>query len=161
MTYIHIIWYIKCHVLNGRFKKPWRILLTIGVFGLRTVFRKQLPRKTLLHYTVVCGLTYPCRGYRNRLLLKRIPTGNILLIACVPIAVASRSETWTFFARSNAGFVGSNATWGMDACVRLFWACVVLCVGSGLATGWSPVQGVLQTMCRIKKLKKRSTSKGL
>jgi hypothetical protein len=26
-------------------------------------------------------------------------------------------------------------------CVRLFCVCVVLCAGSGLATGWSPVQG--------------------
>jgi hypothetical protein len=31
----------------------------------------------------------------------------------------------------------------MDVCVRLFCVCVVLCVGSGLETGWSPVQGVL------------------
>jgi hypothetical protein len=32
--------------------------------------------------------------------------------------------------------------------------CVVLCVRSGLATGWSPVQGVLLTVYKIKKLKK-------
>jgi hypothetical protein len=30
----------------------------------------------------------------------------------------------------------------------------ILCVGRGLATGWSSVQGVLQTVFRIKKLKK-------
>jgi hypothetical protein len=30
----------------------------------------------------------------------------------------------------------------------------ILCVGSDLATGCSPVQGVLPSMCRIKKLKK-------
>jgi hypothetical protein len=28
-------------------------------------------------------------------------------------------------------------------CVRLFCVCVVLCVGSGLVTGSSPIQGVL------------------
>jgi hypothetical protein len=39
-------------------------------------------------------------------------------------------------------------------CVRLFCVCVVLCVGRGLATRWSPVQGVLPTVYRIKKLKK-------
>jgi hypothetical protein len=39
------------------------------------------------------------------------------------------------FARSNAGIVGSNPTRGMDVCGRLFYVCVVLCVGSGLATG--------------------------
>jgi hypothetical protein len=45
--------------------------------------------------------------------------------------------------------------------VCLFCVCVVLCAGSGLATGWSPVQGVLPTMYRIKKLKKRPRSKWL
>jgi hypothetical protein len=33
----------------------------------------------------------------------------------------------------------------MDVCPHFF--CVVLsCVGTGLASGWSPVQGVLQTV---------------
>jgi hypothetical protein len=41
----------------------------------------------------------------------------------------------------------------MDVCVRLFCVCVVLCVGSGLATGCSPVQGILPTVYRITKLK--------
>jgi hypothetical protein len=31
--------------------------------------------------------------------------------------------------------VGPNPTRGMDVCVCLFGVCVVLCVGSGLATG--------------------------
>jgi hypothetical protein len=43
------------------------------------------------------------------------------------------------FARSNSGIVGSNPTRDMDVCVRLFCVCVVLCVGSGLVTSWSPV----------------------
>jgi hypothetical protein len=34
----------------------------------------------------------------------------------------------------------------MDICVLLFCVCVVLCVGNGLAIGWSPVQGVLPTV---------------
>jgi hypothetical protein len=37
----------------------------------------------------------------------------------------------------------------MGSCV--FYA--VVCIGSGLATGWSPVQGVLPTVYKIKKLK--------
>jgi hypothetical protein len=57
--------------------------------------------------------------------------------------------------------VVSNPTRGMDVSVRLFCVYVVLCVGSGLATGWSPVQGVLPTVYRIRNLKKRSMSKGL
>jgi hypothetical protein len=63
-----------------------------------------------------------------------------------PITVAARSKTWTVFARSNTGVMDSNPTKGMDVCVRLFCAYVVLCVGRGLATGWSPVQGVLPTV---------------
>jgi hypothetical protein len=58
------------------------------------------------------------------------------------------------FAHSNTVPVGSNPTGGMNVCVRLFCDCV-LCVGSGLATGWSPVQGVLPTVYWIGKLKKR------
>jgi hypothetical protein len=44
---------------------------------------------------------------------------------------------------SNAGVVGSNPTQGRNVCVHLFCVCVVLCVGNGLATGRSRVQGVL------------------
>jgi hypothetical protein len=66
-------------------------------------------------------------------------------------------KTWTVLARSNTWIVGSNPTWDMNICV-----CTVLCAGSGLATGWSPVQGVLQTVYRITNLKKRPRSdKGL
>jgi hypothetical protein len=52
-----------------------------------------------------------------------------------PFTVAPRSKARTVFARSNAGILGSNPTRGMDACVRLFCVCVVLCVGSDLARG--------------------------
>jgi hypothetical protein len=76
----------------------------------------------------------------------------------LPNTVAARSKAWTVFSRSNAGMVGSNPTQGMDVCVRLFCVCVGLRVGSGLATGWSPVQGVLPIVDRIKKLKKRQRS---
>jgi hypothetical protein len=67
--------------------------------------------------------------------------------------VAARSESWTVFARSNTGIVGSNATRGMDICVSLFCVCAVLCVGRGLATGWSPVQGALPTVYRLRNWK--------
>jgi hypothetical protein len=75
-----------------------------------------------------------------------------------PITLAARSKAWTVFARSDAGIVGSNPTRSMDICLLLFCACAVLCVGSGLTTGWSPVQVVLPIVYRIKKLKKRSRS---
>jgi hypothetical protein len=76
----------------------------------------------------------------------------------MPITVAARSKAWTVFDHSNAGIVGSNPTQGMDVCMRLFCICVFLCVDSGFATGWSPVQGVLQSVYRINKLKKRPKS---
>jgi hypothetical protein len=60
----------------------------------------------------------------------------------MPITAAARSKAWTVFARSNAGILGSNPTRGMDVC--LFYSVFVL--DSGLATGWSLVQGVLSNV---------------
>jgi hypothetical protein len=79
-----------------------------------------------------------------------------LIFVNMLITVAARSKAWTVFARSNTGVMGSNPTRNMDVCVRLFYVCVVLCVGSGFATGWSPVQRVLPFVYRIKKVKKRT-----
>jgi hypothetical protein len=45
----------------------------------------------------------------------------------LPITVAARSKVRHFFARLNAGIVGSNPTQGMNVCLRLFCVCVVLC----------------------------------
>jgi hypothetical protein len=52
--------------------------------------------------------------------------------------MAARSMAWIVFALAKAGIVVSYPTQGMDVCV-----CVVLCLDSGIATGWSLVQGVL------------------
>jgi hypothetical protein len=71
-----------------------------------------------------------------------------------PITVAGWSKAWIVFSRSNTGIVGSNRTWDMDVYVRLFCVCSALCAGSGLAASWSPVQEVLPTVQKIKKLKK-------
>jgi hypothetical protein len=83
------------------------------------------------------------------------------LVNIEPITVAAQSKTWTVFDRSNAGIVGSNTTQGMDVCVRLLCVCVVLCVGSGLATGWSPVQGILLTVYRLGDWKSGQGPQGL
>jgi hypothetical protein len=71
-----------------------------------------------------------------------------ILSDCVrglPITVAARFKAWTVFAHSDAGIVGSNPIQGMDVCVCVYsvW---VLCVGSGRATGWSPLQVVLPSL---------------
>jgi hypothetical protein len=76
----------------------------------------------------------------------------ILYFSC-PVTVAARSKAWTVLARSNTGIVSSKPTRGMDVCVRLFCVGAVLYVGTGLATGWSPVEGLLPTIYSIKKLK--------
>jgi hypothetical protein len=73
--------------------------------------------------------------------------------------VAARSKAWTVFARSNTGIVGSNATRGMHVCVHSFCVCAVLCVDSGLATGWSPVQRVLPTVYRLRNWKRGQSPK--
>jgi hypothetical protein len=64
-----------------------------------------------------------------------------------PITVAARLKAWTVFARSTLGsWLRIPLKAWMSLCV--YSVCVVLCVGSGLATGWSPVQEVLPTIYR-------------
>jgi hypothetical protein len=103
---------------------------------------------------------HPCTDMRQPTNLNT-DTFLWILIDQLPITVAARSEAWTVFARSNTGVVGSSLTWGMDACVRLFCVCVILGVGSGLTTSWSPVQEVLPTVYRLRNWKKEPRSKGL
>jgi hypothetical protein len=81
--------------------------------------------------------------------------GNLFIFSSTLglITVASWSKARTVFARSNIGIVDSNPTWVMEVCVRLFCVCAVLCVGSGLATGWSPVQGVHRLYKRLRNSK--------
>jgi hypothetical protein len=67
-----------------------------------------------------------------------------------PIKMTARYKAWTVFVRSNAGF----ESYSKHGCLCAF----ILCVGSGLAMGWSPVQGVLPTVYKIKTLKKRIRS---
>jgi hypothetical protein len=98
--------------------------------------------------------------YRNTFSTVDLTLMSSLWFVPEPMTVAARSKVWTVFARSNAGIVGSNPTQDMDVCVRLrlFRVCVILCVNSGLAMGWSPVQEDLSTLYRIKSLKKRPRS---
>jgi hypothetical protein len=72
----------------------------------------------------------------------------IELFPLEPVTVAERSEACIVFARSEAGIVGSNPTQGMDVwwVCAFFCVCVVLCLGRGLATSWSPFQGVLPSV---------------
>jgi hypothetical protein len=67
-----------------------------------------------------------------------------------PMTAAAQCKAWTVCARSNSGIVSSDPTQGMDVCLSLFCVCVVLCVGRGLATDWSPTQWVLPTVYTYK-----------
>jgi hypothetical protein len=58
----------------------------------------------------------------------------------VYVTVATLSMAWTVFARSDAGIMGSKTTQGMNV-LRVY--AFILCLGSGLAEGWSLVQKVL------------------
>jgi hypothetical protein len=73
---------------------------------------------------------------------------------------AARSKAWTVFAISNTGVVVLNPTRGTNVCVRLFCVCVVLYVGGGLATGWSPIQGALLTLYGLRNWKAAKVHKG-
>jgi hypothetical protein len=78
--------------------------------------------------------------------------------SCEPVTVAARSKAWTVSARLDAGIVGSNPIKDINiwcVCVRLCCVCVVLCLGSGLETGRSLVQGVYHLWKMITELKKR------
>jgi hypothetical protein len=59
-----------------------------------------------------------------------------------PVTVAELSETWTVFARLDAVIVGSNPT---EAWMFVYVYSVFV-LGSGLAIGWSLIQGVLPTV---------------
>jgi hypothetical protein len=65
------------------------------------------------------------------------------------ITVAARSKARNILARLNIGIVGSNPTSGMDVRLRVF-VLAFSCIGIGLATGQSLIQGVLPTVFKIR-----------
>jgi hypothetical protein len=83
------------------------------------------------------------------------PIFSVRLLWPPPFTVAERSmNCLRSLGRWNCRFESHSR----HKCLCAF----ILCVGSGLATSSSPVQGVLTTVYRIKKLKKRPRSnKGL
>jgi hypothetical protein len=102
-----------------------------------------------------------CCNFLKWLKMKRISCDFREANVSVPITVATRSRAWTVFAHSNTGIMGSNPTRGIEVCLPLLCVCVVLCVDSGLTTGWSPVQGVLPIVYRLRNWKSGQGLKGL
>jgi hypothetical protein len=75
----------------------------------------------------------------------------------MPVTVAARSKAWTvFLARTLESWV--RIPFEVWISVWVYTVFVLFCAGSGLASGWSSVQGVLPTVYRIKELKKRPRS---
>jgi hypothetical protein len=62
----------------------------------------------------------------------------------------------SLLARTLVSWVRITLKAWMSVCV--YYVFLLFCIGSGLATDWSPVQRVLPIVCRIKKLKKRPRS---
>jgi hypothetical protein len=102
-----------------------------------------LTHSALLHLDqcVTFCAVYAYKEYVSRTLGRRT-NRDLKYCSCRPQWPSARSKAWTVFARSNTGIVARIPleAW-MSVCV-----CVVLFVGRGLATCWSPVQGVYR-MC--------------
>jgi hypothetical protein len=81
-----------------------------------------------------------------------------LLVVCIGCSTSTSNVKRAFRHEpsSSARTLGSWVQIPLQAwmSVRAYSVCVVLCVGGGLDTGWSPVQGVLPTVYSIKNLKK-------
>jgi hypothetical protein len=103
-----------------------------------------------------------CLIYKLNFCLNIYYISSTLNSPVIWITMSARSKTWTVFAHSSTGIVGSNSTLAMDVYVRLFCVFAAMCVGRGLATGWSPFQGVVDCVYRITRLKKatRAQKKG-
>jgi hypothetical protein len=82
------------------------------------------------------------------------PKFSVPLNSVTPIRTTARCKAWNVLTLSNAGIVGSNPSWDIDVCVRLLRVCAVLCAGSGLALGWSPIQEILPTVWKDQETEK-------
>jgi hypothetical protein len=110
----------------------------------------------LVNCCIQIGCVCPSRRRRDSC-ARGLDRRCTVIMDCNPtldlITVAARSKARTVFARSNAGIVGSNRNQGMDVCVYSVF--VLSCVGSGLATGWCPVQGVQPTVLGLRNWSER------
>jgi hypothetical protein len=141
---------IRCPELRSRERKPCIICVwQFHMWGQTYAFAM------MSHY--ICMTGHPKLPYW---------TVNKDLHSYVYIGLADHSDRrgLRHEPSSPARTLGSSVRIPLEAWLSLCvysCVCVVLYVGSGLATGWSPVQGVLPTVYRVKKVKKRPRPKGL
>jgi hypothetical protein len=131
-----ILGYEYFHLHSGSLHMFYSIVRLYGLFFLQS----EIPRASLNKpYKINIPVSPKCRSQWPRGLRHE------------PSSRARRLRSWVRIPLK---------TW-MPVCVRLFCVCVVLCVGSGLATGWSPVQGVLTTVYRLRNWKSGQGLQGL
>jgi hypothetical protein len=109
-----------------------------------------------------CGLSRLCQWFYT---ISNASTKHCYVLIHTGINFNRRSQrpcglrhVLSSLARTLGSWVRIPLTAWMSVCV--YSVCVVLCVGSGLATDWSPVQGVLQTVYRLKKQKNKNRGQG-
>jgi hypothetical protein len=113
-------------------------------------------RKKLGNMNIVLKNSGASALYMSRRLAIKAFSSFVPSVFCSDKYCRSRSQ-WSYelslLARTLRSWVQIPFEAWKSVCV--YSVCFVLYVGSGLATGWSPVQGVLPTVYRITKLKKR------
>jgi hypothetical protein len=120
-------------------------------------------------YNPVILYQWPCINIQNATHGQNLQMVEVNVVSVIMITsdyiklvtVAKQSEAFTVCTRLEAGFMGPNLTQGMDVWyvyVFILCLCVVLCLGRGLATSQSLVQGVLQSVKWPKRKKKKTIS---
>jgi hypothetical protein len=120
------------------------IVYAVAIWGYGVRWLKSVHKRCFKSITFC---TFQWLYLLQRWYLLRYWSDSLFLWNPKPITVTAQFEAWTVFVRSNTGIMVRipQDPW-MFVCV-----CVVLNVGSGLETNWSPILGVY----RIKKLKER------
>jgi hypothetical protein len=128
----------------------WHNMWSVWISGIAALF--------MIRYCISCHCGYNCR-------LRSLHFGTPIFCHVTLLSRKSRMSRsqWphglSHDPSSSAGTLGSWVPIPLEAWMSV---CVYsVCVGSGLATGWPPFQGVLPTVYRIKKLEKCPRSKGL
>jgi hypothetical protein len=166
---------------RGIFRQKWTPISTqaynlqppfaanISCIGMRCLYKKDAFVNIVLHFSYIgsrqhdflCQCVYSLCEHlcwrKPHFCLHRTTNVNQQIKERKFVTVRSQFRPVTLFYadHSNTGVVGSNRISDINICMRLFCVCIVLCVGRGLAMSWSPDQGVLLTIHRITKLKKR------
>jgi hypothetical protein len=149
-NYTTVYWHTQTNVLSA-LQSPlavsWQRLLPREILQLSWPRRFQLVNSPQLNYRIIVN-TVQCGSIYRYLLPLRVlvswPSSEGIRLTCSGTAI---TEFITNFIIVVPG--------------HRYRCPFILCLGSGLATGWSSVQGAQPTVYRIKELKKRPRSTGM